>query len=74
MKVGDKVNFTFKCFGIVSVEETEVIDVDGDMITVSDTWTSDKSGQEENGKFSIKSGKCLNDNTSFGASRCLDKG
>ena len=62
----------FKFAGVVSSEEVEIIDFNDDNVEISSEWTSDISGVKEYGKFSRKTGKCLNDNTSFGARRYID--
>lgn len=72
MKKGTKIKMHFHCAGVTSNEEVTIKSVDEKTITITDTWHSDKSGEEENGMFDRKTGKCLNDNTSFGARRTID--
>lgn len=64
-KVGQIIKFNFHGFGMVSQEETEVIKVDNNVITVSD-------GEPEY-EFDAKTGKCLNDNTYMNCKRTLSK-
>jgi len=64
-KVGQTIKFNFHGFGMVSQEETEVIEVKNNVITISD-------GEPEY-QFDAKTGKCLNDNTYMGCKRTLPK-
>jgi hypothetical protein len=72
LKKGDKITMYFRACGVVSEEEVTIISVDEKTITIDNTWHPDKSDDEENGKFNRKNGKCLNDNTMFGASRFIN--
>lgn len=63
LKKGDTIKFNFHAFGVVSQEETEIIEITKDYIQISD-------GDPEY-KFDRKTGKCLNDNTDFGCRRSL---
>lgn len=65
-KIGDKATMNFHCAGVVSQEEYEVCLIDGDSITLSTDEDIDKCY-----KFNIKTGACINDNTTFGAKRTL---
>jgi|GEM_PF-2960898 len=72
LKKGQIVTMYFRCAGVTSEEQLEVKTVHKDgTISVTDIWTSD-SGKEDYGRFDLKTGKCLNDNTFFGASRRID--
>lgn len=70
--VGKKITMYFKFAGVVSTQEVEIIDFNDDNVEISSKWTSYKSGMEEHGIFSRKTGKCLNDNITFGAERYID--
>jgi hypothetical protein len=74
MKIGDKIKMYFRCFGVESVELVKIkrIDRKNSILIIEDTWHSDDSGKEENGKFNMKNGRCLNDNAGFGGSRRID--
>jgi hypothetical protein len=72
MKKGQKIKMYFKCAGMVSNEGVRVKEFTDTTVTITDSWHSDKSGQEENGLFDRKTGKCLNDYTAMGASRYID--
>ena len=64
IKVGDKITLNFHCAGVVSHEEMTVLYFDDETITTDDT---------EGGRiFDRKTGKCLNDSTSFGSKRTID--
>ena len=56
----------FNCAGMDSEEELDVMRLDGDIVTLD---TDDDI--DECKKFNIKTGECLNDDTTFGASRRL---
>lgn len=71
MKKGQKIKMYFRCAGVVSEEEREVIAFNDKTITTDETLHPDKGG-EENEVFDRKTGKCLNDNTSFGGRRYID--
>jgi len=64
-KIGQVIEFNFHGFGLVSQEETTVIDVNDKVITISD-------GEPEY-QFCAKTGKCLNDNVYMGCKRTLSK-
>lgn len=73
IKKGQTITMYFSMAGRVSKEDVTVRSVRKDgTITIEDEWHSDESGKEEYGRFDLKTGKCLNDNTSFGASRYID--
>ena len=61
MKKGDTVIMLFHCAGLVSEEEWEVVTVHKD-----NTITLDNEK-----RFSLEDGSCLNDDTTFGAKRTL---
>ena len=64
-KKGEIIKFNFHGFGLISQEETEVIDVNQKIITIS---TGDPEYQ-----FDAKTGKCLNENNYMGCKRTLSK-
>lgn len=59
-----KIIMHFHCAGVVSDEEVEVIKETKTTITVDDS--------DNERVFDKKTGKCLNDNTVFGARRTID--
>jgi hypothetical protein len=69
IKVGSKIKMFFRCIGLVSDSNVTIIAMDENTVTISDTWHSDISGEEENGRFDRKTGRCLNDNTAMGTRR-----
>ena len=71
MKVNDQVTMCFSFAGIVSEEQVIIIKITDKEIIIEDVWHSDESGEEENGRFDRKTGKCLNDNTYLGARRSI---
>ena len=71
MKIGQKIKLYFKCAGVTSTEKRAVYDFDEKTITTNETLHPDKGGEEYE-KFDRKTGKCLNDNTTFGGSRYID--
>lgn len=56
----------FRCCGVTSNEEETVIKEDADYI-----WIEDANPSGDSYKFDKKTGRCLNDNTTFGASRFI---
>lgn len=66
MKIGNKAVMIFKMGGIASEEECTIIAVNGDNIQLDTDEDPDKCKI-----FCTKTGKCLNDDTTFGASRSL---
>ncbi len=65
-EVGDMARMAFHMGGLITYENMEVIDVDGDNILL------DKgSGIEDAWMFNVKTGNCLNDNNFLGAFRKL---
>ncbi|TXG80803.1 MAG: hypothetical protein E6R13_07555 [Spirochaetes bacterium] len=67
MKAGDKVTMLFHSMGMVSQEELTIIEINETEIVTSETFGSN----DEYRKFSRKTGKCLNDTTTFGSYRTL---
>lgn len=72
MKKGQQINMHFRAAGVSSTEKVRVIQFDTDTVTIEKTWHSDASGEEENGKFCRKTGKCMNDNTAMNSKRYID--
>ena len=72
MKKFQQINMHFRSHGLSGTEKVKVIQFDTDTVTIEKTWTSDASGEEENGRFCRKTGKCLNDNTSMNSKRYID--
>ncbi len=66
MKKGQKIKMYFKCAGFVSDEVVRIKEFTDTTVTITNSWHSDKSGEEENGVFDRKTGACLNDNTYLG--------
>ena len=65
LEVGEVIKFNFHGFGMVSQEDTEIIEITDKKIIISD-------GEPEY-EFDRKTGKCLNDNTYSGCYRTLPK-
>lgn len=65
IKKGDSMKFNFHCAGVISQEKTIVTKVGRSYIQIS-------HGEPEY-QFDKKTGKCLNDSTSFGAHRSLPR-
>ena len=65
IKKGDKIIFNFHCAGVVSQAESIVTKVGRDYIQIED-------GEPEY-KFDKKTGKCINEESYFGAYRTLPK-
>ena len=66
MKKGDKIEFNFHGFGVVSKEEAIIWKVTKDYIQI------EAEDEEYMYKFCRKTGKCLNDNTYMGCKRTMD--
>jgi len=64
MEVGDKITLNFHCAGVTSHEEMTILEFDNKTVTTDDC--------EEGRIFDRKTGKCLNDNASFGAKRTIN--
>ena len=71
MKKGQKIKLYFHCAGVVSEEERVVKKFNKDFVWTDETIHPD-SGGEELERFDRKTGKCVNDNTMFGAKRRID--
>ena len=61
-KKGDIIEFNFHGFGLVSQEDAEVTEVTDKYVEIDDEY-----------KFDLKTGKCLNDNTHMSCYRTLPK-
>lgn len=72
LKPGDKITMYFKMAGVTSTEKRKILAIDKNTITTENEITPDGSDERENEIFSRTTGKCLNDNTTFGASRSID--
>ena len=66
MEKGDNITMFFHCFGITSEEECKIIDFDEKTLSIN-SYTND----DEPRVFIRKTGRCLNDNTTFGAARTI---
>jgi len=67
MGKGDKIEFNFHGFGLISKEEAIVYDITDEYIQI-DAEEEEKYRY----KFSLKNGRCLNDNTDMGCKRTFD--
>lgn len=72
LKIGSTIDLYFTMGGVTSVEKRMVVGLDRNTITTDNEITPDNSSERENEIFSRTTGKCLNDNTSFGARRSID--
>lgn len=71
IKKGQKIKLFFRCAGCVS-EESRIIKSFDEKTIITTTTISPDCGGEEYEMFNRKTGKCKNDNTSFGASRYIE--
>jgi len=62
--IGQNLTMFFEAGGMTSDEEIEIIDVDEKHVYL-------ERDEDETWKFSLKTGKCLNDNTFMGARRYI---
>jgi len=68
VKKGDKITMYFDCFGQTSEETVSVKEVTENEVVIEDSF--DTENGEEHFKFSLKTGKCLNQpNFGFGGKR-----
>lgn len=66
VKPGDEIKMYFHCAGLTSNEKMKIVKVGKKHIYLD-------NGDNEEWKFDMATGRCLNDNTAFGASRTIDK-
>ena len=66
MKKGDKIEFDFHGFGVISKEDAIVYKITDEYIQI------DAEDEEYRYKFSLKNGRCLNDNTNMGCKRTIN--
>jgi hypothetical protein len=63
-KVGETATMEFHGGGVVSEEELEIVNIEGDFV-----FLDDGDGCDYGWKFDVNTGKCLNDNTFLGCKR-----
>ncbi len=66
MKKGDKTQFNFHGFGVISKEEATIHKITKEYIQI------DAEEEKYMYKFCRKTGRCLNDNTGMGCRRTMD--
>lgn len=71
MKKGDVVTMCFCFAGVTSEAEVLVTRVTKNFIEIDDWVTPDGKNDDERARFDPKTGRCLNENTSFGANRII---
>ncbi len=58
MKEGDKITMYFDCIGVTSKEQVTIKEIKGNEVITEDYF--DTGDGEENFRFDINTGKCLN--------------